>query len=272
MATGQDGKIVISEIDGFQLRRIWHNGEWWHAVVDVIGALTESANPGTYWRVHKTRLRKEGGDATVTSCNGFKLPAADGKMRETDCATTVAMFRIIESIPSKRAEPVKQYLATAGAERLKEAADPSRAIDRAIDHYRELGRDDEWIDHRLQNISARNELTDEWANRQVPTGKFGELTNEMSGIAMGIQPAAHAELKGVKPQTLRDHMNKAELAITTVSETAAKEIIVHRDTKDLDDTKQASLDGAHVARAARTALGHPPQQVNRFAPWRHAVM
>lgn len=138
-AAQQEGKIVVGEIGGFQVRRIWYRNEWWHAVVDVIGALTESADPGTYWRVHKTRLRKEGGDETVTNCNGFKLPAADGKMRETDCATTATMFRIIESIPSKRAEPIKQYLAMAGAERLKDAADPSRTIDRAIDHYRELG-------------------------------------------------------------------------------------------------------------------------------------
>jgi hypothetical protein len=133
-----------------------------------------------------------------------------------------------------------------------------------------LGRDDEWIDHRLQNISARNELTDEWGNRDVRNNKFGELTNEMSAIAMGVQPAAHAEMKGVKPATLRDHMNKAELAITTVGETAAKEIIVHRDTQAFDDTKRASLDGAHVARAARTALekqlGRPVASKSNFLP------
>lgn len=268
-AADQDGKVVIGEIDGFRLRRVWHNGEWWHSVVDVVSALTESADGRKYWNKLSQRLREEGSEV-VTSCHRLKLPADDGKMRETDCAPNSVLFRIIESAPFAKAEPIKLFLAEAGAQRLEERADPSRAIDRAIGHYRELGRDEEWIDHRLQNISARNELTDEWANRQVPTTKFGELTNEMSAVAMGIQPAAHAELKGVKPQTLRDHMNKAELAITTVSETAAKEIVVHRDTKDLDDTKEASLAGAYVARAARTALeeqlGRPVASKSNFLP------
>jgi hypothetical protein len=216
------------------------------------------------------RLKDQGADQSVTECNQLKLPSDDGKSYKTDCAPNRVLFRIIEAVPSPKAEPIKLFLARAGAERLEETADPSRALDRAIDHYRELGRDDEWIDRRLQNISARNELTDEWANRQVPTTKFGELANEMSGIAIGIQPAADAELKGVKPQSLRDHMNKAELAITTVSGTAAKETIVHRDTKELDDTKHASLAGAHVARAARTALeeqlGRPVASKSNFLP------
>ena len=269
-AAQEDGKVVVGEVDGFRVRRIWHNGEWWHSVVDVVGVLSESENPNNYWKVLKKRLKDEGADQSVTECNQLKLPAADGKNYATDCATADTMFRIIESIPSKRAEPIKQYLAMAGAERLKDAADPSRAIDRAMGRYREMGRDEEWIDHRLQNISSRNELTDEWGNRNVPETKFGELTNEMSAVAMGIQPQAHAKLKGVKPNTLRDHMEKTELAITTVSETAAKAIITHRDTKDLDDTKKASLDGAHVARAARTALekqlGRPVASKTNFLP------
>lgn len=270
-AGNQEGKVVTRNVEGSTLRRVWHQGEWWHSVVDVVGALTESKDPGGYWRNTKKRLlNKEGAAEAVTFCYGLKLPSPDGKLRETDCANTETLFRIIESIPSKSAEPIKQYLAMAGAERLKETADPSKAVDRAITRYREMGRDDEWIDHRLQNISARNELTDEWGNRDVPSGKFAELTNEMSAIAMGTQPAAHAKLKGVKQAALREHMNKSELAITTVGETAAKAIIVHRDTREFDDTKQASLAGAHVARAARKALeeqlGRPVASKENFLP------
>ena len=268
-AATSEGVVRISEIDGYELRRIWHKDEWWHSVVDVVGALTESKDAGGYWRNTKKRLKAEGSQA-VTNCYGLKLPAPDGKMRETDCAATENVFRIIESIPSKRAEPIKQYLAMAGAERIKDTAQPSRLVDRAIDTYRSQGREDEWIDHRLQNISARNELTDEWTNREVPAEKFGELTNEMSAVAMGTQPAKHAALKGVPKSQLRDHMDKSELAITTVGETSAKAIITHRDTQTFDDTRQASIDGASVAKAARMALekqlGRPLANKSNFIP------
>lgn len=268
---GHEGVVNVREFDGYSFRRVWRSGEWWHSVVDVVGALSESKDPGGYWRNTKKRLLKvESAIEAVTNCYGLKLPAEDGKLRETDCATIETLFRIIQSLPSKRAEPIKQFLARTGAERLEEMAQPSKIVDRAIQTYREQGRDDEWIDHRLQNISARNELTDEWANRDVPGEKFGELTNEMSAVAMGTQPVIHAKLKGVPQSQLRNHMNKSELAITTVSETSAKAIITHRDTKTLDDTRQASIDGAEVARAARKALeaqlGKPVASKSNFLP------
>jgi hypothetical protein len=173
-AEGREGHIKISEIEGYQLRRIWRQGEWWHSVVDVVGALTESKDPGGYWRNTKKRLlEKEGAHEAVPNCYGLKLPSEDGKLRQTDCAPTEALFRIIESIPSRRAEPIKRCLAMAGAERIKNTAQPSRLVDRAIDTYRKKGRDDEWIDHRIQNISARNELSDEWSERGVMEAEKG---------------------------------------------------------------------------------------------------
>ena len=185
-AAATDGTIRISEIDGYELRRVWHDGDWWHSVVDVAGALTEQPNheaARNYWKVTKKRLVDEGANEAVTNCNRLKLPAADGKSRATDCASTETIFRIIESIPSKRAEPIKQYLAMAGVERIKDTAQPSRLIDRAINTYREQGREDEWTDGRVQNISARNELTDEWKNRGAEGVKAAPITAAMSNTS-----------------------------------------------------------------------------------------
>ncbi len=270
----REGTIIVAEGVGYKFRRIWHDGEWWHSVVDVIGALTEQQSldgARNYWKVTKKRLTEEGAVQSVTDCNQLRLPAADGKLYKTDCATTATLFRIIESVPSPKAEPIKRFLAETGAERLEEMAQPSKAIDRAIEHYREKGRDNVWIDHRLQNISARNELTDQWAKRGVDANKFGEVTHDMSVIAMGIGPAKHKERKGLKSRDeLREHMEKPELAITTLSETAAKAIIVKRDTAEFEGTREASIDGAEVARVAREALekqlGRPVASKHNFLP------
>lgn len=246
-AASHEGKVVIAERDGYPFRRIWHDGEWWHSVVDVVGAIAESENAGTYWRVLKKRLGDEGSEA-VTFCNGLKLTANDGKMRETDCATTENLFRIIQSIPSPRAEPIKQFLAQVGAERLQEMAQPSKAVDRAMQAYRDKGRDDEWIDGRLQNISSRNELTDEWKDRGAGGVKAAPITAAMSKEMLGVTPAEHRDLKRIdKKVELRDHMDNLELAVTTLGERAAKAIIVARDTKTFVTTKAASLAGAKVA-------------------------
>src|SRR5262245_6527255 len=170
-AGAYEGKIVVSEHGGYRFRRIWHDGQWWHSVVDVVGALTDSVDGRKYWNKLKQRLKDEGSEV-VTTCHQLRLPADDGKMRVTDCAPHSALFRIIESIPSANAEPIKQFLAQAGAERLEEIAQPSKAVDRAIQTYRDKGRDDEWIDGRLQNVSSRNELTDQWQKRGVAGGKM----------------------------------------------------------------------------------------------------
>lgn len=242
-----EGRVAIGELDGYPLRRIWHKGEWWHSVVDVVGALSESANPGTYWRVLKKRLKGEGADKVVTDCNALKLPT-EGGSQKTDCASTETLFRIMQSVPSKRAEPIKQFLAKVGAERLEEIAQPSRIVDRAIQTYRDKGRDDEWIDGRLQSISSRNELTDEWKDRGAKGVKGAPITEAMGREMLGYTPKEHRELKGIDDSVeLRDHMDNLELAVVTLGERAAKEIIKARDTKTFQDTKDASLAGAKVA-------------------------
>ena len=265
-----EGKIAATELEGYSLRRIWHNGEWWHSVVDVVGALTDSADAPGYWRNTKKRLlEKEGADETVTKCYGLKLPAPDGKMRATDCAPTAILFRIIQSVPSKRAEPIKQFLAKVGAERLEEIAQPSRIVDRAIQTYRDKGRDDEWIDGRLQNISSRNELTDEWKHRGAEGVKAAPITAAMSKEMLGVTPKEHRDLKGIDDSIeLRDQFDNLELAVTTLGERAAKEIIKARNTTTFDDTKKASLVGAKVAgdaaRKIEEEIGRPIANPSNF--------
>lgn len=248
-----EGRVATTDFHGHTLRRIWHEGEWWHSVVDVVGALTESANPGTYWRVLKKRLKDEGSAEAVTNCNALKLPT-EGGSQKSDCATTENLFRIIQSVPSKRAEPIKQFLAKVGAERLEETAEPSRMVDRAIQAYRDKGRDDEWIDGRLQNISARNELTDEWKQRGADGPKAAPITQEMHKEMLGHTPSDHARLKRLGSQELRDHCDGLELAIVTLGERAAKTIIVERDTTNFHETKAASIDGAKIAGDARKKI------------------
>ncbi len=243
-----EGRVATTELDGYTLRRIWHKGEWQHSVVDVVGALSESADGRNYWKVLKKRLRDEGADQSVTNCNQLKLPASDGKYYKTDCATTETLFRIIQSVPSKRAEPIKQFLAKVGAERLEEVAQPSRIVDRAIQTYRDKGREDEWIDGRLQSISSRNELTDEWKERGAKGVKGAPITAAMGKEMLGHTPKEHRTLKGIDDSIeLRDHMDNLELAVVTLGERAAKEIVKARNTKTFEETKNASLTGAKVA-------------------------
>ncbi len=266
-----DGKIATSEVDGYKLRRVWHEGQWWHSVVDVVGALSESADGRNYWKVLKKRLIDEGSGQSVTECNQLKLPAADGKNYKTDCAPTTVLFRIIQSVPSKRAEPIKQFLAQVGADRLEEIAQPGKAVDRAIQTYRDKGREDEWIDGRLQNISSRNELTDEWKVRGADGVKAAPITAAMSKEMLGVTPFEHRTLKRIdKKSELRDHMDNLELAVTTLGERAAKAIIVARDTKSFEATKSASLAGAKVAgdaaRRIEEEIRRPIANASNFLP------
>lgn len=250
-AAAYEGKIIVSEQDGYRLRRVWHDGEWWHAVADVVGAIAETRGKDAtaYWRKLKQRLKvKEGAEQVVTSCHDLKMPADDGKNYKTDCAPNRVLFRIIESMPVPRAEPIKQFLAEVGAERLEEIAQPAKAVDRAIQTYRSKGRDDDWIDGRLQNISARNEMTDEWQRRGVPRVEMGNLTAEMSVEMLGVTPTRHKEMKKLgERDALRDHMDRLELAVTTLGEQAAKTMIVANDTKGYAPTAAASMTGAKIA-------------------------
>ena len=243
----------------------------WHSVVDVVGAIaeTQGKDAGAYWRKLKQRLGEEGAAQVVTECHELKLPAADGKNYRTDCATTETLYRIIQSIPSPRAEPIKQYLAQLGAERLEETAQPSKIVDRAIQTFRDQGREDEWIDGRLQNISARNELTDEWKERGAEGVKAAPITEAMHKEMLGHTPSEHRRLKRLgHGHELRDHCDGLELAITTLGERAAKTIITERDTKSFKDTKDGSLAGAKIAgdaaRKIEEAIGRPIASKSNF--------
>jgi DNA-damage-inducible protein D len=240
------------------IRRTWHNNEWWFSVVDVCGVLTESADPGAYWRKLKQRVAAEGSEV-VTFCHGLKLEAPDGKQRETDCASTEGLFRIVQSIPSPRAEPFKRWLAQVGYERVKEIENPELASARARALYQSKGYPQAWIEKRLRSIAVRGELTDEWKARGVAEGReYAILTAEIARATFGVTPGAHSRLKGLnKVKTgnqLRDHMTDLELIFTMLGEASTTEIARRKDALGLDENRDAAKQGGAVAGNARKEL------------------
>jgi len=202
-----------------------------------------------------SRPSPEGADQSLTNCQRLKLPAGDGKLYKTDCANIETLLRIIQSVPSKKAEPFKRWLAQVGFERIQETAEPDRAIERGIQTYRKKGYDDAWTSDRVKNIAACNEKTDEWADRGVDDpDQYAKLSAEMTKTAFGVTPKKYAEIKGVPPAKRKDHMTRIELQFDTLADTAAVEIMRSRDTQEFPATRKASLDGAGVAAAARMAL------------------
>jgi hypothetical protein len=245
---GQSTQIALFE--GRQIRRHWDQEKehWYFSVVDIVAVLADSKNPAVYWRVLKKRLLDEGSDETVTKCNGLKMPAADGKMRLTDMADTETMLRIIQSIPSPKAEPFKRWLAKVGYERIQEIEDPELATKRARAIYKAKGYPDAWIEKRMRSIAIREELTDEWKDRGVAEQKdYAILTAEISKAAFGVTPSEYKRLKGLERQNLRDHMNDLELIFSMLGEAATTEITRNRDTRGFDENKQAAVDGGSVA-------------------------
>ncbi len=239
---------------GNQIRRTIHNNEWWFSIVDVCGTLTESSDAGAYWRKLKQRLKEEGSEV-VTFCHGLKLPAADGKKYETDCANTEGIFRIIQSIPSPKAEPFKRWLAKVGYERVQEIEDPELATKRTRAIYKAKGYSDDWIEKRMRGIAIREELTDEWKKREVRLKKEYEiLTAEIAKAAFGITPGSHKKLKGLKRENLRDHMTDLELIFSMLGEAATTEITRVDDTKGFHESKHAARKGGEVAGKARKDL------------------
>ena len=201
-----EAKNKLAVFQEKEIRRVWHDGQWWFAFVDVIEVLTESKNPAVYWRVLKKRLLDEGGSQTVTNCNGLKMTAPDGKQRLTDCANTETMFRLIQSIPSPKAEPFKQWLAKVGYERIQEIENPELAAERARQYYQALGYSEDWIAKRLQSIEIRGKLTDEWKSRDVKEGlEYAILTAEISKATFGLTPSEYVKVKDLKRENLRDH-------------------------------------------------------------------
>ncbi len=246
------GKMIVFQEKN--MRRIWHNEEWWFSVVDVCAVLTGSADAGAYWRKLKQRLIVEGGEP-VTLCHGLKLEAPDGKKRVTDCANTAGIFRIIQSIPSPKAEPFKRWLAQVGYERVQEIKNPELAQQRMKELYKEKGYPDDWIEKRVRGIAVRDELTGEWQKRGIADQKdFAILTAEISKAAFGLTPTEYKNLKGLNRENLRDHMTDLELIFTMLGEAATTEIARNKDAQGLVKNKQAAREGGAIAGGARLQL------------------
>lgn len=227
-----------------KIRRSWFNDEWWFSVVDIIAVLTEQDDKlkaRKYWNKLSQRLREEGSEV-VTICHQLKLQALDGKYYKTDCANTKTLFRIIQSVPSKRAEPLKQWLSQVGYERIQEIEDPELAQKRMKGLYRAKGYSEDCIEKRVRGIAIRDELTDEWKKRSVEENKeFGILTAEISKATFGMTPSEYQKFKGLNKDNLRDHMNDLELIFTMLGEKVSTEITRKDDSKGFDECKDAAL-------------------------------
>ena len=239
-----------------KVRSVWdENAEkWWFSIVDVIEVLTESDNPQVYWRVLKKRLADEGNE-TVTNCNGLKMLAPDGKMRLTDVADIEQLFRLIQSIPSKKAEPFKLWLAKVGSERIDETIDPELSIDRAIINYRRLGYSESWINQRIKSIEVRKALTDEWDRAGVKQGQeYAFLTDLMYKTWSDMNTKEYKRHKGLKKENLRDNMTNVELILNMLAEASATELSQKAEPQDLNESAVIAVSGAEVAKDARKSL------------------
>ena len=246
----------IKIFDDKQVRTHWdiEQEKWFIAIVDVIALLTESPNPQVYWRVMKKRLLDEGNE-TVTNCNGLKMLAADGKMRMTDVADAEQLFRLIQSIPSPKAEPFKLWLAQVAAERLDEMQDPELSIDRALEQYVKLGYTESWINQRLKSIEIRKELTDEWKSRGLKEGQqFATLTDIITKAWAGKTTKEYKVFKGLKKENLRDNMTNTELILNMLAEASTKDISAAVEPKDFEESKNVAQQGGNVARVALKEL------------------
>ncbi len=239
---------------GKEIRRIIYRDEWWFSVADICGALTDSADAGAYWRKLKQRLKAEESEV-VTKCHGLKLKAADGKKYKMDCANTEGLFRIIQSIPSSKAEPFKRWLAKVGYERVQEIEDPELATKRARELYQAKGYSDTWIEKRMRGIAVRAELTEEWRSRDVGDSReYAILTAEISKAAFGVTPSEYKQLKGLDRENLRDHMGDLELIFSMLGEAATTEITKAHDTQGFDENRDAAYKGGKIAGDAREQL------------------
>ena len=247
------GKIIV--FGAKQIRRIWLDGEWFFSVVDIIGALTDSGAPSKYWTAMKRREAQNTGFQFSTICRQLKLSSADGKSYKTDTVNTVAAFRIIQSIPSPKAEPFKQWLAKVGYERVQEIENPELAQQRMRELYQQKGYPADWIEKRVRGIAVRDELTDEWRHRGVQEqNEFAILTAEISKATFGVTPSQYKNLKGLKHENLRDHMTDLELIFTMLGEAASTEITRNKDAQGFDQNKTAAREGGTIAGDARRQL------------------
>ena len=239
-----------------QVRTHWdaENEEWYFSVIDIVEVLTESPSPRKYWSVLKTRLKKEGSELT-TNCSQLKMQAADGKYYKTDCMTTKNILRLVQSIPSPKAEPFKMWLAEVGNERLNEIADPEKAILRGAEYYRAKGYTEGWINQRLQSIEMRKELTDEWKARGIEEERdYAILTNEMTKAWSGLSVKEYKQLKGLKKESLRDNMTNIELVLNMLAEVSTTAISKTREPKTFAENKSVATEGGKIAKTARKNL------------------
>lgn len=247
------------KIQLFEERRIrtaWdeENEEWFFSIVDVVAVLTDSRDPAAYWRKLKQRMREEGNE-TVTNCHGLKMTAADGKKRLTDVADTEQLLRIIQSIPSPKAEPFKMWLAQVGRERIEETIDPELTIDRALETYHRKGYTREWINQRLQAIQVRKELTDEWDARGVQQGiEYAILTDEISRAWSGMTTRQYKRLKGLKKENLRDNMTTLELVLNMLAEATTTELSKEHQPETFEENKEIARRGGKIAGETRKSI------------------
>ena len=249
-------KQAIQLFQERKVRTIWDDQEekWYFSIVDVCGVLTDSKDVTAYWRKLKQRLKAEGNE-NVTNCHALKLKAADGKMRLTDVADTEQLFRIIQSIPSPKAEPFKQWMAQVASQRIDQMQDPELSIDQAIIDYKRLGYSDAWINQRIKSIEVRKELTDEWKRTGVKEGlEYASLTDIITREWSGFTTKQYKHFKGLKKENLRDNLTNLEIAFNILAEASATELSKQRDPRGFHQQSQVAKDGGSVAKAARNQL------------------
>lgn len=252
-------KEALQLFEEKKIRSVWDDKEekWYFSIVDVCAVLTEqpdAEHARNYWKVLKHRLIKEG-NQTVTTCNRLKLRAADGKLRLTDVADTEQLFRLIQSIPSPKAEPFKLWMAQVASTRLEQMQDPEKSIDQAVIDYKRLGYSDAWINQRIKSIEIRKELTDEWARTGVQQGmQYASLTDIITREWSGMNTKQYKQFKGLKKESLRDNMTNMEIALNMLAEASATELSKQRDPKGFSQQKQIAKDGGSVAKVARNQL------------------
>ena len=249
-------KTSIKLFESKKVRSVWDNEQdkWYISIVDVVGVLTESPNPNNYWKVLKNRLKKEGNES-VTNCNQLKMQSSDGKFYKTDVADVEQLFRLIQSIPSPKAEPFKLWLAEIARERLEEIDDPELGIERLMEYYHRKGYSENWINQRLKSIEVRKELTDEWEQRGVKKGQeFAMLTDIITQTWSGMTTKQYKQHKGLKTESLRDNMTNLELVLNMLAEASTTEISKEKQPVTLDENAKVARQGGSVAAAARQKL------------------
>ena len=258
---------------GKEIRKTWKNEQWYFSVIDIIGVLTDQSDfkkSQSYWTTLKSRLKKEGNES-VTNCDKLKLQSADGKFYKTDVANIETLLRLIQSVPSPKAEPLKLWLAKVGHERMQEISDPEKSLNRARENWQKHGRSEKWIQQRMMGQETRNKLTDYWSGHGVEKGaEFAILTNIIHEEWSGLSVPGHKQIKGLKTQNLRDHMNEAELIFTALAELSTRQIAESMQTEGLEKNKLPAKKGGQIAKDARKALemktGKPVVSGDNFLP------